>query len=193
MIDERFVVLAALINVFGSLLYALSTLKGKTQPNRVTWFLWAINPLIAFAAQVGEGAYWIALMTFMVGFGPALVLTASFLNKNAYWKITRFDSVCGILSVLAIALWIITGTGIIAIWLSIVADLFAGLPTLVKAWRFPETEDHRAFRNAGIGAVITLLTVQKWQFSQYGFALYIFIICSVFYILIRLRPQQRIG
>ncbi len=192
MINDKFVLIGALLNLIGSLTYAYNTFKGKTKPNRVTWFLWALAPLIAFAAQLGEGVGLQVLMTFMVGFGPLLVFIASLLNKKAFWKITRLDIICGALSLVALILWAITGEGNIAIALSIGADLLAGIPTLIKAYREPETEHPDVFRNGAISAGITLLTIKTWTFANYGFALYILIICVTLYTLIRFKLGKRI-
>ena len=41
----------AVINFVACLSYIRAILKGEATPNRVTWFLWALVPLIAGAAQ----------------------------------------------------------------------------------------------------------------------------------------------
>jgi hypothetical protein len=56
-------------------------------------------------------------------------------------EIGRLDYVCGLFSVGAIILWALTKTPAIAIILSIIADALAAVPTLVKSWHHPETED----------------------------------------------------
>ncbi len=193
MISEKFILLGALLNIMGSSTYAYNTIKGKTKPNRVTWFLWALAPLIAFFAQLGEGVGLQVLMTFMVGFGPLLVLIASFLNRKAFWQITRLDIVCGVLSVVALLLWLLTGEGLIAIALSILSDLLAGIPTLIKAYLKPETEHSDVFRNGAISAAITLLTIKTWTFATYGFALYILLICLTLYGLIRFKLGKKVA
>lgn len=192
MINEKFVLVGALLNLLGSTTYAFNTLKGKTKPNRMTWFLWALAPLIAFSAQINEGVKWESIMTFMVGFGPLIIFLTSFVNRKAYWKITKFDIGCGLLSVMALVLWLVTGTGLVAIIFSILADLIAGIPTLVKAYKQPETEHHSVFRNGALSATITLLTIQTWSFANYGFALYILLICLTLYVLIRFKLGVRI-
>jgi hypothetical protein len=150
-------------------------------------------PMIAFSAQIKEGVGLPALMTFMVGFGPFLVLVASLMNKNAYWKITKLDWWCGGLSVLAVVLWLFTGTGAVAIVLSIAADLLAGVPTLIKSYKDPESENHSVFRNGAISAVITMLAIQNPSFAAYAFPLYIFLICFVLYLLIRFKLGLKIS
>ncbi|MDB5167475.1 MAG: hypothetical protein JWN26_620 [Candidatus Saccharibacteria bacterium] len=188
MINENFIYLGAALNLIGSTNYVIETIKGKTKPNRVTWFLWALAPIIAFGAMLGEGVSILGgLMTFMVGFGPLLVLIASFVNKKSVWKITTFDIVCGILSLIGVGLWFITRTGAVAIAFSILADALAGLPTLVKAFKEPESESYLVFLFGAISAAITLLAAKVWDFAHIGFALYIFIICAIIFILVKFK------
>ena len=187
MINENFVIVGALLNIWGSVTYAFSTIKGRTRPNRVTWFLWALAPLIAFAAEIGQGVGLPALMTFMVGFGPLIVFISSFVNKKAYWKIAGLDIVCGLFSVLALILWAFAKQPTLAILLSIVADLLASIPTIIKSYKEPETEHSTVFRNAAISAGITLLTIRSWTPANYAFPLYILLDCLLLYALIRFQ------
>lgn len=173
MLDERIVILGVIINLIGTTSYLIDTIKGKTKPNRVTWALWAMAPLIAFTAQISQGVGWAALITFVTGFSPLLIFLASFLNRKSSWKLTRFDLVCGALSIGGLILWQLTGDAILAIVFAIMADFLAGVPTLVKAFKEPETENWHAFFFAGISTLITLLVIDSWQFMYYGFALYI--------------------
>lgn len=180
--------MGVVLNLIGSLTYVWHTLQGKTKPNRVTWFLWALAPLIAFAAMVGEGvSITAALMTFMVGFGPLLIFIASFVNKKSVFKLTKFDIVCGALSLLGLIGWMITRTGDVAIFFSIVADGLAALPTVVKAWRDPESESSLVFFNGAASAFITLLALTVWDFKHTGFPLYIFIMCIILFVLIQFK------
>jgi len=192
MIDERFVIFGALLNLVGSGTYAYATIRGRTKPNRITWFLWALAPFIAFSASVKDGVGLPSLMTFMVGFGPLLIFLSSFVNRKAFWKISRLDIICGAISVLALVLWLVTGSGFIAILFSIIADLIAGIPTLIKAYSAPETENYSVFLFGAVSAVITLLAIDKWEFSYYAFPAYILAICLTLFVLIKF-PKLRLG
>jgi len=191
MINENFVILGAVIGFAGSLSYIVATIKGKTKPNRVSWFLWALAPLIAFIAEMKQGVGIQSLMTFMVGFGPLLVFLASFINKKAEWKISRLDWFCGFLSLAGLFLWYITKVGNIAIIFAILADGFAAVPTIIKSYHFPETENWHVFLTSIINAGITLLTIKTWNFAHYGFPIYILIICLILFILIRFKIGRR--
>lgn len=173
MINPNFVIAGAFLNLIGGLGYLIETLKGKVKPNRVTWLLWAIAPFVAFSGQLSQGVGILALMTFMAGFTPLIIFAASFVNKKAYWKLGWFDFTCGILAVIGLAGWYATKSGNVAILFGILADGLAALPTLVKAYRAPETEDFRIYALGAISATITLLAIPTWKFAYYAFPLYI--------------------
>lgn len=190
MIDERFIIFGAFLNLIGITSYLIATIKGHTKPNRVTWSIWALAPLIAFAAQIQQHVGLPALLTFMTGFGPLLIFIASFINKNAAWKITTFDLFCGALSLLGLALWMVTQTGNIAILFSILADGLASIPTIIKSYKAPETENSTAYLFSGTSALITLFALQTWDFTHLGFPLYIFLDCLIIYVLVKFKAGK---
>lgn len=193
MINENFVYLGLLINSLGGALYLYYTIKGKVKPNRITWFLWGIIPLVAFLAQKDQGVGLQSLLTFATGFTPLLIFVASFINKEAYWKVGRLDIVCGAFSVLGLFLWILTGLGNIAIFFSLIADGMAAVPTIVKAYKNPETESGLVFLTGSIGAGVTALTIKEWNFATYSFPFYIFAVNLFIATLVIFKIGKRFG
>ena len=126
--------------VFGSV-YLIATIQGKAQPNKVTWLLWAVSPLISVVATIAATGFdWSILPVFMAGFMPLLVFIASMFNKSAYWELSFLDYLCGIVAIFAIIIWRLTDDPILAIIFSILSDAIASIPTLRKAWLYPNTE-----------------------------------------------------
>lgn len=184
MINENFVILGFIIQIIGGLGYCLDTLKGKIQPNRVSWFLWFLAPMIAFFAQLNKGVGLQSLLTFSVGFIPLLVLITSFLNKKAVWKISSLDIICGFLSLLGIILWWITSEGNLAIVFSIATDFLAGFPTVVKSYTHPQSENPNVYLSVIISSILTILTIKTFDFANSAFAFYIlFIDCLLFFLI----------
>ncbi|MEK7096738.1 MAG: hypothetical protein AAB859_00300, partial [Patescibacteria group bacterium] len=70
MINENFIYLGILLNSIGSISYIIDTVKGKVKPNRVTFFLWALAPLIIFFSEIKQGVGMQSLLAFVVGFWP---------------------------------------------------------------------------------------------------------------------------
>lgn len=187
MINENFIFLGVAIGIAGGLSYLVDTIKGKVKPNKVTWLLWALAPLIAFTAQIQQGVGIESVLTLSVGIMPLLIFFASFFNRKSEWKISRFDIICGSFSVLGIVAWILTKDANLAILFAIIADGLASLPTIVKSWKEPETENYWAFLTAGINSGIALLIIKDWNFATAGFTIYIFAVCVLLFALIRFK------
>ena len=83
MLPEYFAIIGAVIGSIGGLYYLHETIIGKAKPNRVTWLLWGLFPMIIFAAQRAQGVEGLSWASFAAGFTPILILLASFLNKEA--------------------------------------------------------------------------------------------------------------
>ena len=181
MIDERFVFLAFVLSMVGVTMYLIDIFKGRVKPNLVTWILWALAPLIATGAQISEGAGLRAVHTFATGFGPLLIVFASLYNRRSIYKAQPRHYFFGALSLIGLVLWAITGEGIVALVFAILADGFAALPTIEKLYKYPETENGLIFGFGILAATLTLLTIDDWQFEQYGFSLYILLVTLVIF------------
>ena len=173
---HQYLVLAgAAASLTGWIAYVRDTLRGKTKPNRVTYFMWSFAPLIATAAALSKGVTWAALPVFMAGFCPLLVFVSSFANERAYWTLGKLDYACGVFSAMALILWGVTRQPNIAIVFAIASDGLAAVPTLVKAWSHPQTETGLAYLLAFVSAATSFAAVKHWTFPECGFAIYLLI------------------
>ncbi|MDO3399565.1 hypothetical protein QWI29_05930 [Mycolicibacterium neoaurum] len=190
MLDPRFALLGAFLSLLGNSAYAVQTARGVVRPNRVSWFLWGAIPLIAFMTQYSEGVGLVAVPTLAVGIGPLLVFVASFVNRDSYWRLTRFDICCGVLAVVAVVYWRVLDNPEVAIWVSIVADLISGAPTIRKAWREPTTERAFPYVLASLNGGITLLCVQKWTVMHFAFPLYLMVLAIMLTTIVTVRRAR---
>jgi hypothetical protein len=193
MFNENLVIVGAFLQLLGSLPYITDAIKGKIQPNKVTWFLWSAAPLIAFSAQVSQGVGIQSLATFIVGFVPLIIFLTSFINKKATWKLGSLDIWCGSLSVIGLILWYITKVGNIAIFFAILADLLAAIPTVIKSYKEPETENHMVYTMGVLNAIIALLVIKTWSFQYWGFQLYLLFMNSVLALLVIYKIGKKIS
>lgn len=169
-------VIGALINVAGSAVYIADTLRGRNKPNRMTFLMWSIAPIIGAAASFAQGVTWAVVPVLMAGLCPFAVFLASFVNHHAYWKLERFDYACGAFSALALILWWLTSEPMIALVFAILADAVAGYPTLIKAWKFPETETAIGYAAATLSAATGFLVVGDMNFESVAFPTYLVVI-----------------
>lgn len=173
MLPEYFVIVGAIVASLGGLYYLYQTIIGKTKPNRVTWLLWWMLPMIIFAAQRVQGVESLSWVTFIAGFTPLLVVIASFFNKNAYWKTMPIDYVLMAAAFAGIILWFFTKDPNIAILLTMIADLCAGIPTLIKSLKHPETESWVAYAISAVGFCIAILAISTFNFQNAAFVIYL--------------------
>jgi len=182
MLPDYCAILGAIIGSLGGFYYLYETLAGKAQPNRVTWLLWGIFPMVIFVAQRTQGVAGISWTSFAAGFTPLLIVAASFFNKKAYWKSEPRDYYLMAAAIVGIILWALTDHPNLAILFSLLADMLAGLPTLVKAYRHPQSESWVAYAVSTLGFGISLLSVQSHTFETTTFVAYLFILngtCAV--------------
>jgi len=177
------VILSAVITIFGASAYIRDTLRGKTKPNRISWSMWALAPLIGTAAAISANAdFWATLRIFLAGFLPLLVFAASFVNSKSFWKLNILDIACGACSFAAIIVWIFVGSPTTAILLVAIGDGFAGLPTLVKIWKFPETETNITYIASFISVLLVIPSIPVWNIENSAFQVYLLIANGLFLI-----------
>jgi YVTN family beta-propeller protein len=191
MLNEQFIWLGAAVNVLAGVGYVMATVRGQARPNRVTWGLWSITAWLAFFGQLSEGVGLAVVLTLSVATIPTLIFFGSFIG-GAYWKFSKLDVVCLALSLVALVGWQLTASGLVAIVLSIAVDLLAGVPTLVQAWKEPESESHIAYTAGMFNAACTLLTLTTFTIATAAFAIYFFSLCATISFLLLVTPRLRL-
>ena len=187
------VFIGAAVNLFGTLFYVRDTIRGKTKPNRITWFLWATVPFIATSASLSAGVSFAVIPVFISGLSPLMVFIASFVNPNAYWKLEKLDYICGAFSILAIIMWTTTNEPAVAVLLAILSDGLAAFPTLKKAWLHPETESSGTFWGGLFSALTAFLAFKTTTFSEMAFPIYLITMTSaILFAIYRGRLPQKI-
>lgn len=173
MLPGSFVYVGAAMYLIGLIPYLRDTLRGETAPHRVTWFLWGFIPLVTYVVQVHLHVGVQSFLTLVFGVSPILVLGASVLSKAGSWEITLFDWVCASLSLVGLAVYVVTARGVLSIVLLLVADFAAAIPTLRKSWTTPSSETWTAFAFGAGSSIITLLTVTNFDVATVLFPAYI--------------------
>jgi hypothetical protein len=155
--------LAAAIISFSSLIpYVRDILRGTTRPNTITWGLWFFIQLIAIAAQVHEGASWSIVFVIVDGITIFVVLSFS-LAGYGYRAWNIFDVWCGILGIIAIVAWQTTGSAVLALIFSVLADGLAALPTLRKAYHDAWSEHPWGWALTTVAATLGLASTTRYD------------------------------
>jgi len=173
MLPEKIIFVGVAINLFCSIWYIKNIIYGGTKPNLVSWFIWMLAPFVGVFLLLKAGAGLSSLGVFWAGFGPFLVIIFCLFKKNAFWKIQLFDIVCGLFSVMALVLYVITHNLAVSIIFAILSDFLAYIPTYIKSWKYPETETGSTYIGGVINNTLALLIIKNWVFAIYSFPLYL--------------------
>ena len=182
-------IIAAVISSLGGLYYLYETITGKARPNRITWLLWGIFPLVTFFAQKAQGVQGLSYINLTSAATPLLIVTMSYIRKNAYWQTRPLDYACLVAAGFGIILWALTKNPNLAIVFSIFADLCAALPTLKKSCTHPESESWKAYALSVAGFGLGLATITEWTFQNYAFISYLFGINALLALVVLVRRQ----
>ena len=167
---QSLVIVSAILLLWGGYAYFRDTLAGRTKPNRVTWFLWALAPLVSLGAAFSADAdNWASVRVLVGGVVPAIIFLGSFVNRNSYWRLARFDWLCGGLSLTALLFWQFANSPLIAVLLATAANAFASIPTFIKAWNFPETESRLIFITSFLSAILIIPAIPVWTIANSAF------------------------
>src|SRR3989344_2343358 len=175
MLPEKIIFVGVLINLFCSLWYIKNIFHGGIKPNLVSWFMWMLAPFFGFFFMIQAGTGLSALPVFMAGFFSLLIFIFSIFHKNAYLKINNFYLICGLISLTSLILYVFTHNLGISILFAIISDSLAYIPTIIKSWKFPETESSSTYVGGLISNALSMLIIKNWLFSIYSFNISILI------------------
>ena len=186
MLIEKIIYFAVFVNFIGHILYIRSIKNGGTRPNLISWLFWTLAPFLGVYFQLKAGAGLSFLPIFIAGLGSLLVLIFASLTKNGFWKITTFDIYCGIFSLLALIIYIFTHNLGISILFAILSDALASVPTVIKSWKFPESEMWAPYLLPIFSNTVGLVIIKDWSFPIYSFGVYFLILdMSIFFAIYR--------
>ena len=77
MLPEYIAFITVVIQLIGVSFYIRDMFRGTTKPNLVTWFVWALAPLVGSWLEWQAGARFSILPVFMAGLDPILVIIVS--------------------------------------------------------------------------------------------------------------------
>lgn len=173
MLPSNIIYITVFVSLVAFFFYFKNIIYGQTKPNLVSWFIWMLAPFIGVFFQLKAGAGLAALPVFLAGAGSLFVIIFSLLKKNGYWKLTKQDIICGILSLTALIFYIYTHNLSISILFAILSDGLAFIPTFIKSWKFPETETNSVYFADIFNNVLGLLIIKNWSFTIYSFLVYL--------------------
>lgn len=186
-----FAVLAVVLSIVSVVPYVYDMLCGTTRPNVVSWGLWFLIQGIFAAAQFDSGASLSVVLPIAEVATVGLIVFLG-LSGYGYKKYGVLDGVCFSVALVAIVLWQITNDPIFALWLAVLADFIAVIPTLYKSYRDPESETPLAYFFVVLAAVSALFATSLYDVPNLLWPIYIIVVnASVIGLVLLGRRAQR--
>lgn len=143
--------------------YILDTVRGKTKPERATWFIWSVLGIIAFVSQVKLGAAWSLLFSGLDTLGSMITFTLSLRFGVGGW--TKLDRLALAIATVGVIISVAERQPVIALLGVMLADLSGTALTIRKTFLAPDTETTISWLLVGTGGLCGVLLVGKLDVS----------------------------
>lgn len=171
-----FLDLSVLAAVVSPVIGIRAIILGTFQPQRMTRFLIFIISLHFVGTLIAAGdknGIYIALTQL---FGSFIILSLSI--KKGLGGYSKFDLLIFFLAMISLIVWQTTSNSLLGLLMSIVTDVIGMIPTLIKTWKLPHTEEWKFYLSDVIASFFSLLSIQSYSLSTLAFPIYIFLINS---------------
>lgn len=149
------------LSLISPISYTKSMLAGKAKPHRVTRLvIWLVSIAgilgvltssnragVIFALIFLARATYLLVMSFIYGTGGS----------------TKLDKACLALGVVAVASYAITRNELLTISLGLLADIIAYIPTFVKTYHEPKSEDATFFGIEAVASLFGIFAIWEWR------------------------------
>jgi len=131
--------IAGILAIVQVIPYIVSIFRGHTKPERMTYFIWFVVDALAILSYIAVGAHttiWVGLVYVFTGL---TIFLLSF--KYGMGGFSKLDIACLLLALAGITIWVTTDSALLALYFSTFAATIGYLPTIKKAYFYPETEN----------------------------------------------------
>ncbi len=189
---EVFAWAGPIITLIALVPYIIDVIKKKTKPNVVSWFTWTMLTSIATAAAFAAGEPEAAFLTLANALGTLMIVILGI--KNGIAKFSRFDGVCQLGALAALATWLLLDIPLIAIVGVVFIDFLGVLPTIRHSWIEPQEETWQTFFLSTIAPIFTILSLTAFNYENMLYPTYLLLADGlVMFIILHRRKQKGIS
>ena len=163
-------ILGIILQLVGFVPYIVDIFRGKTKPERASFWIFTLLIVITIAAQLSQGLTWATVLLMVWAFNTGFIALLSI--KYGYGTFKRRDFISVLVALVGVALWWVTDQPLIAALIVVAVDFAGFWLTLAKTWVAPHTETLIAWLLSGLGAVCALAAAGTVDPVQISYLLY---------------------
>lgn len=149
-------------------------LEHKSKPHRVTRLIVWLASVAGILGVLHHANLAAQIFAFIFFARATYLLVMSFIYGVG--GATNLDKSCLLIGILALFAYMTTGSGLLAVLLGILADLIGYIPTFIKTYHHPSSEDPIFFSIEGLASLCGVIAVSSLQVGIL-FPVY-FVLCS---------------
>jgi hypothetical protein len=185
-------IVAGVLSLVAFVPYIFAILRKKANPNRASWFIWAVVSLMLGASYFASGARNTAWVSIGYIIGSITIASLSIKYGEGGW--TGFDRFCLFATGISLILWLVFKNPLVALIINVFIDFFGALPTMRKAFRDPKSEDKLTWLLFFAGNLVNLCAVESLKFSIVVYPIWMFLGSGIITALVIWpRKTNRIG
>ena len=181
-------VLSASIALGAYFPYGRDIARGRVQPARAARIMLTLLIVLALVQQRSLGSGLALAITIGETIGSIAILSLAM--KHGIGGLRKLDLICYGLLAIDVLIWLLTGSAVLALILTIVADSIAFWPTLHKTWHDASSETVSFFWLGALAPVLSLLAQNHLTYSVAVFPAYIAVANLLEVSLIYRLPQK---
>lgn len=166
--------LAGILSFVAFVLYYISIVQGRSRPNRVTWIILTVVGILILASYYASGARNTLWVPVAYTIGPLIAALLAF--KYGEGGASKLDMFCLFACGMSIVLWIITESPLLTLLINIGIDFVGMIPTLVKSFLDPLSEDVLAWWVTVLSNVLNVMALETWEFSIAVYPIYMVVV-----------------
>jgi hypothetical protein len=184
--------LSALLILIAAPPYVIDTIKGKTKPERITWFIFSILGVIAFVSQVAAGASWSLVFSGLDTSASILVFLLAL--KHGVGGHTRLDVWALCVAGIGVVIAIVAKEPLISLLGVILADVSGFALTVKKTYENPSSETTISLLLVGTAALFGIAAADKLSLSILLYPFYLmlanYVVPFTQFLGYRMRPKK---
>ncbi len=110
-------------------------------------------------------------VAFIAAFGTIVIFLMSI--KNGMGGRSKFDFVVLGVALTALGMWILVGNSLAGLLMSILAGVMAYIPTYIKSWEKPKTEDWFFYLIYALASVFSILSIREFTLAKLVFPVFL--------------------
>lgn len=143
------------------IVYAISMVKGRSKPARMTRFIVWLAATISFFSLWADGSTGAVWLAGVFAFRNSFLLVMS-LRYGVGGK-TKIDLWCLVIAIAGLVGWQISGDPLIALLFAIAADFIGFLPALIKTYFEPTSEGPWFYYLESTAVILNIVLISAWS------------------------------